>query len=148
MKINITRENAHFVVNEEKRKVICIFENTKNMFLDYIEDNLSFDPIYFDSSQKRNALYSKLRMPNRFIGIATCSPNDEFSPEIGKLIAYSRAKDKIHQSFFKRANTYVDSIDELLARDVENINRYGAKIEHNTAKRHDTINYVIGEPEE
>ena len=152
MKINLTKENARYIVNEEKGKVICIFENTGRMFIDYADNNLRIKPDCDNiggiwNTCHKSSLYPKLKMPNKFIGIASCNPEDEFSVETGKLIAFSRAKDKIHNSFFKRANTYVNTIDGWLTDAVESINSYGAKIELNTKRRHDKITSIVGEPD-
>ena len=147
MKINITKDKARFIVNEDARKVVCIIDRTSDLFLDYADQNLKIVPycdnIWWGGNSSR--LYHKLKMPNKFIGIASCNPEDEFSVETGKLIAFSRAKDKIHNSFFKRANTYVNTIDGWLTDAVESINSYGAKIELNTKRRHDKITSIVGE---
>lgn len=149
MKINITKDKARFIVNEDARKVVCIIDRTSDLFLDYADQNLKIVP-YCDNiwwSGNSSRLYHKLKMPNKFIGIASCNPEDEFSVETGKLIAFSRAKDKIHNSFFKRANTYVNTIDGWLTDAVESINSYGAKIELNTKRRHNKIASIVGEPD-
>ena len=146
MKINITKNKARFVVNEEARKVVCIIEHTSYLFIDYADKNLKIKPDCDNIwGGKSSRLYPKLMMPNKFVGIASCNPEDEFSVETGKLIAFSRAKDKIHNSFFKRANTYVNTIDGWLTDAVESINSYGAKIELNTKRRHDKIASIVGE---
>ena len=145
MKINLTKENARYIVNEEKGKVVCIFENTDNMFLDYARNNLKI-ATNCDSSFK-SKLYPRLYMPNKFIGVATCDANDTFSIETGKLIAYNKAKNKIQRSFFKRANLYINTIDKWLNEAMDSINRYGEKLETNTARRHDKIVGLVGEPE-
>ncbi len=144
MNLNITKNQAKFIVNEEARKVICIFEGTSDMFINYIDQNSKISPTC-DSLWGYGELYPKLTMPNKFIGIASCDPEDEFSIETGKMIAYSRAKDKIHKSFFKRANTYINTIDDWLTEAVVNINQYGDKIERNTARRHEKISTLLGE---
>lgn len=149
MKINITKDKARFIVNEDARKVVCIIEHTRHLFLNYAEKNLKITPdcdsVWGGESSR---LYPKLKMPDKFIGIATCDPNDEFSVETGKLIAFSRAKDKIHNSFFKRANTYINTLDDWLNQAAESINRYGDKIGINTERRHQKIIDLIGQPEE
>lgn len=149
MKINVTKDKARFIVNEDARKVVCIIDHTRDLFLNYANQNLRImpncDAFWGGRSSK---LYPKLEMPMRFVGIATCDPNDEFSVEAGKLIAFSKAKDKIQTSFFKRANLYVNTIDNWLQDAVEAINSYGAKLEVNTKRRHQKITELIGEPEE
>jgi hypothetical protein len=149
MKINITKDKAQFIVNEDARKVVCIIDHTSYLFLHYAEKNLKIQPDC-DNLWGGNGsrLYPRLKMPNKFVGIASCNPEDEFSVETGKLIAFSRAKDKIQTSFFKRANLYVNTLDTWLNQAMDSINSYGAKIEINTARRHNKITSLIGEPEE
>lgn len=149
MKINITKDKAQFIVNEDARKVVCIIEHTRDLFLNYANNNLRIlpdcDALWGGNGSR---LYPKLKMPDKFVGIASCNPEDEFSIETGKLIAFSRAKDKIQTSFFKRANLYVNTIDNWLNQAMESINSYGQKLEINTARRHKKIASLIGEPEE
>lgn len=151
MKINITKDKAQFIVNEDARKVICIIDHTSHLFINYADKNLKIRPdcdngMVWDS--KRSRLYPKLKMPNKFVGIASCNPEDEFSIETGKLIAFTRAKDKIQNSFFKRANLYINTIDSWLNQAMDSINNYGKKLEINTARRHKKIASLVGEPEE
>lgn len=146
MKINITKNDARFIVNEKKGKVVCIIDNTRDLFLHYAEDNFRIRPDCDGEWSEDSCLFPKLIMPNRYVGVATCNPEDTFSVETGKLIAFSNAKDKIHKSFFKRANTYVNTLDNWLTQAVDSINRYGEKIEFNTQRRHDKITELVGEP--
>ena len=149
MKINITKDKAQFIVNEDARKVVCIIDHTSHLFIDYAANNLKILPDC-DNTWGGNCsrLYPRLKMPNKFVGIASCNPEDEFSVETGKLIAFTRAKDKIQNSFFKRANLYVNTIDSWLNQAMESINSYGKKLEINTNRRHKKIASLIGEPEE
>lgn len=147
MKINITKDKARFIVNEDARKVICIIDHTSNLFVDYADKNLKIRPDCDNGmiwSSNRSRLYPKLKMPNKFVGIASCNLEDEFSVETGKLIAFSRAKDKIQRSFFKRANLYIKTLDAWLFEAVDSINRYGDKLEKNTEKRHQHITDLVG----
>ena len=83
-------------------------------------------------------------MPNRFIGIATCGPDDNWNEETERRIAYSRAKANLDKSFFKRARTYVNTVDDWLEDSVVKINRYGEKLSHNAEHRKNNINYLLG----
>ncbi len=76
-------------------------------------------------------LEQELEMPNTFIGKAVCSPDDEWDEELGRKIAYSRAKDKCYRSFFKRANNIVNLIDRCLGRMMDIFNNFGARLETN-----------------
>ncbi len=132
MKINITKNSARFIVNENAGKVICIIDNTASLFINYANKNLTIRPdcdtAGIWNSSNRSSLYPKLKMPNKFVGIASCYPEDEFSVETGKLIAFTRAKDKIQNSFFKRANLYVNTLDSWLNQAMDSINNYGKKL--------------------
>ena len=144
MKINVTKDMARFIINSDKRKVVCILNNTAPMFLFYAQENLPITTFCDTGNEETSRLYNRLLMPNKFVGIATCSTDDEFDVEKGKLVAFSRAKDKLHASFFKRANLYINSIDAMLNRSIDSINRYGEKLEANSERRHNKIESVIG----
>lgn len=153
MKINITKDKAQFIVNEDARKVVCIIDHTSHLFIDYADKNLKIRPDCDNTggiwnSYSASRLYPKLKMPNKFVGIASCNPEDEFSVETGKLIAFTRAKDKIQNSFFKRANLYINTLDGWLNQAMDSINNYGKKLEINTERRHKKIASLVGEPEE
>lgn len=144
MNFNVSKDNATFFVNPEKRKVICIIDNTELMFLDFIEANLPIKTCCCGWWKERQ-FEKELEMPGRFVGVATCSQDDEWNEETGKIIAFSRAKDNLNRSFFKRANTYVNTIDDWLSRAVEKINAYGDKVTINTDRRHERIDELLGE---
>ena len=74
-------------------------------------------------------LNKKLELPNSFMGKAVCAPEDEWDEELGKMIAFSRAKDKCYKSFFKRANLLVQKFDTRLGDMIELFNNFGMKLE-------------------
>lgn len=139
-----------YIVDKENRKVVCVIENTRLNFIDFAQDNLRFEPDcdfeyrFRRGIGSRNGFVSKLQMPNRFVGIAICGPNDEWNEETGRRIAYSRAKLKLDTSFFKRARTYINTIDDWLEDSIVTINRYGDKLSHNAEHREKNINYLLG----
>lgn len=139
---NITVDDARFIVCPEKRKVVCIIDNTAWMFKDYAKWSLHMDTWYLEKIHK--GINQRFTMPRRFVGVATCSPDDVFNEETGKLIAFSRAKDKLHTSFFKRANLYVNTMDDWLSRTVEGINLYGEKLERHAKRRQKKIDELVG----
>ena len=146
-KFNITPEDCRFIVNEEKRKIICLIENTENMFIAFASSNFDIpydcmDSIWSNATPKY--LHEKLRMPKRFWGIATCAEDDEWDIEKGKLLAFSKAKDKLDQSFFKRADLYISTFDRSLNDAVLILNNLGAKLTANSLRRHEKIEKLIG----
>ena len=56
---------------------------------------------------------------------------DKFDVDTGCLIAFARAKNKLYNSFFKRANTYVQAIDRRLGEAINMFNDFGLKLEEN-----------------
>lgn len=113
-----------FFVNKEKRRVVCRINGTKYNFINFL--SALPEANFFDFF--REGIGEKLPMPNSFIGIATCSPDDEWDEELGKKIAYHRAKNNMNRSFFKRVNTFFNALDTRLDRLAETFDKYGEKL--------------------
>jgi len=139
MKINVkpTSENVRFIVQPERRKVVCIISNTKNYLGDFID-------LWGNDWSVPWKVEEILRMPDRFVGVATCDENDEWNEEIGKSIAFSRAKYKLHNSFFKRANTFVNECGRALNKLIDSLNDYGEQLSANAEKREKWITEKVG----
>ena len=147
-RFNVKPEDCRYIVNEEKRKVICLIENTKYSFLNFANDNFVVSPDSLSNPWGTITLpnlHDHLLMPNRFCGIATCSDTDEWDEETGRLIAYSRAKDNLNKSFFKRANFFINTVDRHVNDAVNTLNRLGEKLEISTDRRHKKIIDAVGE---
>lgn len=118
----IKMSDCRFYVNEEERVVICVIPDTYDKFIEYIYDmersrsKVGF--IYHD-------FHRELQLPKQFIGKAVCSKEDEWNEETGRMIAFSRAKEKFYNSFFKRANLLVNTIDKNLSQMVDTFNNFG-----------------------
>lgn len=151
MKFNITQDDATFIYQDgnekdKRKKVICIINHTGNLFHEFVEQNLPLScvpdsPNMFSDSR----IWHETYMPDKFVGVAICSEDDEYNPEIGRMIAFSRAKDNLHKSFFKRATIYINTIDALLGESLDIINAYGEKLSVNSARRHSYIKSLLGE---
>lgn len=141
---NIKPEDATYFINEEKKVVVCTIENTKKLFIHFAMDNFKIRPAVLGN----DSFFKKLEMPDRFVGIAYCSKNDEWNSETGKLIAFSRMKDKLNKSFFKRANLYINTLDKWTDEAFDILNQIGAKLEVNTMHRHNLIDSILGAKEE
>ena len=134
----IKMSDCRFYVNEAERTVVCVIpqviENdnyrsiTSNMVIEFIRDNFEFPEFDFGYSIEAK-LFDELKMPSSFMGKAVCSPEDEWNEETGKLIAFSRAKNKCYRSFFKRANHYAQVIDKRLGDIIDSFNDFGLKLE-------------------
>ena len=148
MKFNIRPTDCKYIINKDERKVVCILENTSSLFTTFIVENLSLPMrAFYDGRASVNKLFEHLKMPNRFIGIATCSDEDEFDEELGKMIAFSRLKNKVNESFFKRAMLFVDTYDRWLDEATDIFNNLGYKLTVNMNKREELIADRLGQKE-
>lgn len=138
----IKMSDCKFYVNEEERTVVCVIptflqndedrrRRTKDMLIGFIEDNFQFKDInVYDALGFWGGKFMKeLEMPSSFIGKAVCSVDDEWNEETGRMIAFSRAKDKCYKSFFKRANLLIQTMDRRLNDMIEVFNDFGTKLE-------------------
>lgn len=124
----IKMSECKFYVDEEAKTVVCVIPNTKDMLMRFIKDHFRWgDFDIWDGITWR--LDYDLCLPNSFMGKAVCSPDDEWNEELGKMIAFSRAKNKCYQSFFKRANKLVQVIDQRLGDMITLFNDFGMKLE-------------------
>lgn len=136
-KLNIKKEDCRFIVNEEKRTVVCIIEETRALLFRFI------DPYSWDIQVRIGSLHFvpekrlllDLMLPDKFIGKAICSKDDKWDPEVGKLIAFDRAKNKLHSAFFKRAQLFSNEIDKSLTQLVTSFNEYGEQLSKSADKR-------------
>lgn len=143
MKHNIRKEDVTYIVQPEQKKVIAYIEGTKWMFIDFVNENYPNFHIFWHYEP----LEAKLEMPARFVGISTCSPDDEWDENLGKLIAFDRMKDNLNKSFFKRANTFVAEMERRLDIFCDRTNAYGTKLEANTERRKQLIEKLLENPE-
>ena len=140
MKHSIKREDVKYFVNEEKRTVVAVLEGTECLFTDFMYENDGPLPCrdYYE-------LDDRYSLPNRFLGIAKCSVNDEWNEQLGKLIAFDRLKEKVNNSFIKCANKYVEDIDNNINTFCHNTKAYLDKLASNSNRRRDVINQLIKE---
>ena len=148
----IKMEDCKFYVDEEKRTVVCVIacdpdaENpirVDRLVIDFIMDNFQFPDIDFDSAVNYGKLYQALKMPKRFVGKAVCAEGDEWNEELGRKLAFYRAKDKCYKSFFKRANLFAQKIDQRLNQAMDMFNEMGVKLDENRDKLLDEIDEML-----
>ena len=125
----IKMKDCRFYVNEEKRTVICVIPHTKDMLVEFVADHFRWDNVDVWDAIGGRFYTHDLRLPYSFTGKAVCAPEDNWDVETGKLIAFSRAKDKCYKSFFKRANKLVQAIDARLGDMITMFNDFGVKLE-------------------
>lgn len=125
----IKMSDCRFYVNEEERTVVCVIPNTRFALQEFIEENFEFPDFDVYCGISYNYLNKELKLPHSFMGKAVCAAEDEWNEETGRLIAYSRARNKYYTSFFKRANKLIQLINKRLDDMIELFNNFGMKLE-------------------
>ena len=143
----IKMSDCRFYVNEAERTVVCVIPNTSHMVMDFIWDNFNWSDVNMSDAIDYN-LRDKIRMPHSFMGKAVCAPEDEWNEELGRMIAFSRAKDKCYKSFFKRANMFVQTVDRRLGDMIDSFNNFGLKLEDKREALQNQIDEMIGPGQE
>jgi hypothetical protein len=124
----IKMSDCKFYVDEDARVIVCVIPNVHDLLQDFISQHFSWGNINVEWAVGYQ-FNKQLEMPNSFMGKAVCAPEDEWDVELGKKIAFSRAKDKCYKSFFKRANLLVQTFDKRLGDMIETFNNFGLKLE-------------------
>ena len=124
----IKMSDCRFYVNEQARTVICVIPNTQYMLRDFIYQHFQFKDVDIWEATNWNMI-NKIAMPYSFMGKAVCTPEDEWNEELGRMLAFSRAKDKCYKSFFKRANQLVQAVDKRLNDMITMFNDFGMKLD-------------------
>lgn len=132
---SIGKNDVNYVINKEKRVIVAYIDCLEGMFEHFLLAHNAPMP-----SKKIN-----LQMPHRMTGKAYCSEEDEWNEEIGKTIAFDRLKNKIGDSFFKRANLYYDTLSEEVEKIADELDSYGESLSHCSEHRKDKINDWLGE---
>lgn len=130
-----------FIVQSEKKMVICILENTKFDAREFIDDFKNGDPTCLT-----NYIYDRklVTMPNKFIGIAKCADEDEFDEEFGKRLAFHRAKEKRDKCLFKILQKVIDRVNQELEDFVAYADKYGEHLSKQMRYREEKIKKHLG----
>ena len=139
----IKMSNCKFYVNEAERTIICVIPNAELMITEFIYEHFVWKDIDFWRGMDA-VLHKQLIMPRCFVGKAVCAPEDEWNEELGRLLAFSRAKNKCYQSFFKRANLLVQTVDKRLNDMIIAFNDLGAKIDGKQLELQKKIDEAMG----
>ena len=142
----IKMSDCKFYVDEDARTVICVIADTEDFTVrhaltNFIEEQFHYKDADIGSAVYYSSLDDILKMPKSFMGKAVCSEDDEWDEEAGKLLAFKRAKTKFYNSFFKRANILLRTLDKRLDDMVETFGQLGLKIENNM----DSIDKKLGD---
>lgn len=128
------RHKVQYFVNKEKGIVVARINDCKRDFISFLFDSCNQnDPPFSDKE------YDQLLMPHSFVGVARLGENDIWDEELGKQIAYQRAKQKRDESFFKRANMAVRLYERELDKLCNLFDAYGKRLSNNNEYREKKI---------
>ena len=92
-----------YFINEEKRQVIGLLENTRYDAINKIEKMLGDTEFCFCGSEK-------YLMPSEYRAVVQCDPRDEFSVEEGKKKAKERIMKRYYPALDKRVNKFCEAL--------------------------------------
>ena len=141
MRIDIKKNDCKFYVNEEERTIVCVIHCDKYL-VEYYVNELTHNYFWLPFNERE-----KIKMPSTFIGKAVCTENDTWDEELGRDIAFERAKDKFYKSFFKRANRLIEMIDGHVIDMIDSFNNIGTKVEKRMGELRKNIEERVGEGE-
>jgi len=152
----IKMSECKFYVNEPKRTIVCVIPDvvhhsdgtktyTHAMLRNFLTQNCRFNDVNFVYTDKG---FDMLELPRSFSGKAVCAPEDKWDEELGKKIAFSRAKAKLYTSFFKRANKFVQATDNRLGEMIDIFNTFGEKLDDKRRMLEKEISFAADQTEE
>ena len=128
------RHKVQYFANKEKGIVVARINDCKRDFISFLFNSCAQNVLAY-----RDKEYDQLLMPNSFVGVAQLGENDIWDEELGKQIAYQRAKQKRDASFFKRANMLVRLYERELDKLCNLFDAYGKRLSNNNEYREKKI---------
>lgn len=110
-------EPVKYVVNEQKKTVVCVAQ--VSMDTPWINDEL-YVQFYEEPYQKT------------MVGVAKCSPNDEFDVELGKRIAYAKVENKAYNEAARYVLERYIGLSVIGAKCLDFVEKAQFCVEHNT----------------
>lgn len=105
--------NETIYINESKRTVACVVKYGKLYHSPRSSDKMSFD-------EGKLVLY---KYQERAVGIAKCSPKDEWNDDTGMRLAECRALKKMYQAMWQEENRTSKAIARVFEDNLECSNR-------------------------
>lgn len=140
----IKMSDCRFYVNEAERTIVCVIPKTRDMLYDYICEHFNFTDFNMNLGMEYRLVEGVIEMPSSFTGKAVCSAEDKWNEELGRKIAFSRAKHKCYRSFFKRANTFINALDRRVGDMIESFNSLGNQLDDKRNSLQHQIDEALG----
>ena len=117
-----------YYVNNDKRTVVCVLTCGEFSAMEFIENGGDFAPFV------RKAI-----MPTKFIGKAKCAPGDTFDENVGKTLAFTRAKTKFDKSLINGVRMLTIKQYEVYMRSMRRLDDYVRKAIKHQQNRLDEV---------
>lgn len=93
-----------YVVNEKKRVIVAIMEDTEEDAIWYMYKKRFFLDVF--------PFEPRMKMKKNYVGLARCCEEDEFDVKLGKELAKKRVLEKYYTDFLKAIDRMKRPIDE------------------------------------
>lgn len=109
------RDELQFIINEEKKTVVCIAHDCALDLIRDIQKNFSSKPSrLMDFLMDRTHVVDDFMLEDTYKGIAKCQDEDVFDVEIGKAIAIKKMRVNYNIAKAKKLSKFVNLYDEVL----------------------------------
>jgi hypothetical protein len=98
-------EYINYYENKENKTITCVIDNCKYDAIEQVISHIDGEATYLQ--------WNNSNMPNKFVGIATCSDEDTYDYNIGADLAFNRAYAKYIASLKKHT---IKMADDMIAR--------------------------------
>lgn len=122
----VKKSDCKFYINKEARVIVCVIPNTTYLLDDFLYSVHGIPSIAFTPLD--DMLEDWYRLPKSFSGKAVCAEEDEWDEELGKNLAYYRAREKLYNSFFRHARHIINTVDNEIERLLEAFAQLGEKV--------------------
>lgn len=104
--------SIRYVVNKEKRTCVALLENIEFDAINKINKMCLKDARFTDCANMYAYVCrdSKYVMPNKFVGVAKCSSEDNWDEEVGKRVAREKLLDKYHNELDKQLLRFLNNM--------------------------------------
>ena len=97
-------KSIRYVVNEKKRTIVAIIEDTAEDAIRYMYRKRFFLDVF--------PFETRMKMKKSYVGLARCCEEDEFDVNLGKELAKKRVLEKYYIDFLKAIDKMKRPIDE------------------------------------
>ena len=138
MRINIKMKDCAFTIDRAHRRVICVIKISKSIAFDYLNNIESMLSMTIPDE-----VASRMYLPPSIVGIATCAEEDEWDEEIGKRVAYNKAKLNFVSKLYFAFNVYFSFANKTLGELAATCDILGSRMSANIIRSQQKVEEMI-----